>query len=71
MACPTNTTVATDNTPLECNEYTKDTCVIHEDAITFLSLSAGSTQAQINNALVLTLMNALNRITQLENQLNE
>jgi len=67
--CPTNTSVVTDNTPLECNEYISDKCVIHTNAIAFLGLPAGATQEEINNELVSTLISALSRISQLESQL--
>lgn len=71
MPCTTNTNNATDNTQLQCKSYISSACIINADPITFLGLPEGSTQQEVNNALVLSLMAALNRISQLENQLNE
>ena len=68
--CPISTTVVPDNTPLECEEFILDKCIVHNDSIAFLSLPAGATQEQVNNALVLALMNAFTRISELENQLD-
>lgn len=64
--CPKNTSVVTDNTPLECNEYTSDKCVLHENAISFFSLPANSPQYDINNAITNTFINQNNRINLLE-----
>lgn len=67
MGCPTNTNVQTDNTPLECKDYISNKCIVHEGGITFLNLAPGATQEEVNNALVLALIAALNRISELEN----
>lgn len=66
--CPSNTSVVTNNDPIDCEgTYISTLCVTHPTAITALSLPANATQSQINNALVVALINALDRITALEN----
>lgn len=66
MACQPYETATTDNTPLECNEFLSDTCVIRAAAIEYLELPANSTQNQVTTALVASLENARNRIAVLE-----
>lgn len=68
MACTTNTTVVTDNNPDPCDGEIKSTaCVAHPSPINFLSLPAGSTQEEINAALVAYLIQVNNRLNDLEN----
>lgn len=50
-----------------CNGSKKPTtCIIHPTAIPTLSLPINSTQEEINNALIIALNSAVNRITALE-----
>lgn len=44
-------------------------CLIHSNALSFLELGADSTQYQINEALVLALQSAIDRIELLEYQI--
>jgi len=66
MACFPNTTVTTDNTPLTCDDYISTECIIHEAAIAYLSLPTNSTMTQVVAALLASLMNARERIVDLE-----
>lgn len=50
-----------------CNPINVE-CIVQVDPITYLGLPDNSTQKEINNALVLALQTANNRIETLENQ---
>lgn len=65
--CPTNTTIITDNTPLTCEKYILDKCVIHSSAIAELGLPANSNHEEIINALVSAIIAVNIRISELEN----
>ena len=55
-----------------CNGETKNSaCIIHTDPITLLSLSANSTQEEINNAFVLAISSLLNRVELLETRVDD
>ena len=56
------TTLATDNTPLECDEFISTACVVHPDALVELNIPENSTAQDIFNAF-------LNAIINLNNQL--
>lgn len=56
MECPQNTSVITDNTPLECNEYLFSSCIINIAALPFISQPANSLQKDINSSIVNTLI---------------
>lgn len=46
-------------------------CIIYKDAIAYLSLEENSTMKEVVQALVLSLIDARDRITILEEQLNQ
>jgi hypothetical protein len=67
--CPTSTSVVPDNSPLECDGiYTLDDCIVHSNAISFLSIPANSSIKDIFNAMVTKLIDLNNRITALEGE---
>jgi len=57
----------TDETPLPCEEFTDTKCAIHADALTYLLLPENSTLDVIIEALLLSLIDARQRIEILEN----
>jgi len=57
----------TDETPLPCEEFTSTRCATHEDALTYLLLPENSTLDVIIEALLLSLIDARQRIEILEN----
>lgn len=59
-----------DNTALECNQFVNSQCVLHEDALTYLSLPANSSVRVVINTLLTSLIDARNRITVLETTAN-
>lgn len=65
--CNLSTTIVPDNSPLECDQYYSTKCIIHPNALAFLSLPENSTQFDINSAILLALINANNKIIQLQN----
>lgn len=67
MACNNNINVpTTDNTQPDCLNPIDANCVFYQEVINYLSLPAMSTAHEIIDALILSLMNARNRITTLE-----
>lgn len=63
MNCPENTANIPNNDPLNCDgDLFYDTCIMHAGAYPFLSLPANSTQEQVNNAIVTTLINYGSRL---------
>jgi hypothetical protein len=63
----TQTNVAEiDNSAQTCEKFIDTDCIIHKDAIAYLSLPANSSTTEIINALVLSLTDARNRILTLE-----
>jgi len=68
MECFSTNINVVPTSPDPCDGETKLTsCVVNAPAIPFLQVAAGTTQLEINEALVLALQNALTRIEQLEN----
>ena len=66
MACENNTQIV--QIPDNCNGERKSTnCVIYPTAITYLGLSSESTATQVIDNLLLSLVDARNRIELLEN----
>ena len=66
--CGQNNVPTTDNTGYECDEngFTDTNCVVFTDAITYLNLPSNSTMTDVVNNLLLSLIDARNRITILE-----
>lgn len=56
-----------DNSEMECDSFIKTKCVIKEDAISYLNLPANSTLEDILAAYLASLIDARNRIHNLEN----
>lgn len=65
--CLPNTTVVLDETPLICPDFISTDCVIYPNAISYLELPADSTMTNVVVSLVLSLIDARNRIETLEN----
>ena len=66
MACNNNTQIV--QIPDNCNGERKSTnCVIYPSAITYLSLPTESTATQVIDNLLLSLVDARNRVQLLEN----
>jgi len=65
--CPKNTNVVVNNTPDPCDGmYFSTDCISTPTAIVYLSLSAESTQTEVNSAITLDLINKNSRIIALE-----
>lgn len=63
----TQTNVAeTDNSALACDKFTSTDCIIHEAAISYLGLPENSSMTEVVAAMMLSLIDARNRITILE-----
>lgn len=70
MECFTTNIATIPLLPDECSGELKSTnCVIHTNALTYLDLPANSTQAEINEALLLSLQDARNRLAVVESQI--
>ena len=67
--CTKDTYTIIDDTPLTCNGvYTSTSCIATPTPITFLNLPAESTQSEINAALVVQMVQVLNKIIILQNR---
>ena len=66
VGCSNGTVVPTNNNPLPCEEFKSSDCIIFENAIVYLGLPAGSTSTEVFMALLASLIDARNRITNLE-----
>lgn len=64
--CNNGTAIPTNNTPLACEEYKSSDCTIFTEAITYLGLPADSSLTEVINAMLLSLIDARNRISILE-----
>lgn len=72
MKCNNNSgIVQPDNSPLPCDGYFSDECVIHQEAIAYLGLPENSTIKQIIDAMLISLIDARNRIAILEENQDE
>lgn len=61
--CYQSSLPATDNTPLPCDgEYILTDCVTNPSSLPFLNLTVNSSQTEVNNAIVSTLINISNEI---------
>ena len=71
MACENNN-IEIVQIPDDCNGERKSTnCVIYPSAITYLGLSSESTATQVVDNLLLSLVDARNRIQLLENLVSD
>ena len=55
-----------DNSAIECEKLIDSSCIIHADAIAYLGLPENSDITTVINALLLSLIDARNRIITLE-----
>jgi len=58
----------TDETPLPCEQFSADRCIVHEAAIAYLSLAAETPLDVVLDTYLLSLIDARNRIQILEEQ---
>ena len=65
--CTQTTVVEVDCSASKCEDNISTDCIIHEDAIAYLSLPNNSTTTEIIEALIGSLTDARNRILVLEN----
>ena len=71
MACENNN-IEIAQIPDDCNGERKSTnCVIYPSAITYLGLSSESTATQVIDNLLLSLVDARNRVQLLENLVSD
>lgn len=68
-ACANGTVIPTNNTPLPCEEFTSSDCIIFQDAIAYLELPPNSTATEVFVAMLASLIDARNRIINLETNL--
>ena len=72
MACENNNIVIPELPSDPCNGERKSTnCIIYPTAITYLGLSSESTATQVIDNLLLSLVDARNRIQLLENLVSD
>ncbi len=64
--CSQTNVAEVDNSAQTCEKLIDTDCIIHADAISYLSLPENSSTTEVINALVLSLMDARNRILTLE-----
>jgi hypothetical protein len=64
--CSNGTVIPTNNLPLACEEYTSSDCTVFINAITYLGLPPNSSLTEVFNAMLLSLIDARNRIITLE-----
>mgnify|MGYP003641177847 CR=1 FL=1 len=65
--CAQTNVAAVDNSAVKCDGLTSDECTIHEEAIVYLGLPENSSMKDVVDKLVLSLIDARNRISILEN----
>lgn len=66
--CGQTTIPTTDETPLPCEEFISDRCIVHEPAVSYLGLGEDSPYDEFMNAYLLSLIDARNRVLILENR---
>lgn len=64
--CNNGTVIPTNNTPLPCNEFTGSDCIIFKEAIAYLELPENSTVTEVILAMLASIIDARNRIINLE-----
>lgn len=57
-----------DNSEIPCTSFNKTDCIIFPSALTYFNIPQNSTVTEVINALVASLIDARQRITQLEQQ---
>ena len=68
IQCGQTVTPTTDETPLPCDEFRADRCVIHEEAIAYLGLGEDTPLDVVLDTYLLSLIDARNRLQILEEQ---
>ena len=64
--CAQTNVAEVDNSAIKCEKYTSTDCVIYEEAATYLGLPENSSMTNLLEALLLSLIDARNRILILE-----
>lgn len=67
--CSNGTVIPTNNTPLQCEEFTSSDCIIFQEAIAYLELPPNSTMTEVVVSILASLIDARNRIINLETNL--
>jgi len=67
--CQQTNVAEIDNSAVHCDGYTSDDCIIHEEAIAYLSLPADSSIKDVVDKILLSLADSRNRIIILESDL--
>ena len=67
--CGQTVTPTTDETPLPCDDFRSTRCTVHEEAIAYLGLSANTPLDVVVDTLMLSLIDARNRVTTIEAEL--
>jgi hypothetical protein len=69
--CQQTNVAEVDNSAIKCDAYSSDDCIIHEQAIAYLSLPANSSIKDVIDAMLVSLVDARNRILLLEDEVTE
>lgn len=64
--CQQTNVAEVDNSAIACDAFISTDCIIHADAIAYLGLPENSSMTDVVNALLLSLIDARNRILILE-----
>jgi hypothetical protein len=64
--CEQTNVAEVDNSAVACEKFISTDCIIHADAISYLGLPINSSMTDVVNALLLSLIDARNRIEILE-----
>jgi hypothetical protein len=67
--CQQTNVAEVDNSAIKCDGYTSDDCIIHEQAIAYLALPVESSIKDVVDAILLSLVDARNRVLILEENL--
>ncbi len=67
--CNNGTVIPTNDSPLLCDEFTSSDCIIFQEAIVYLELPPNSTATEVFVAMLASLIDARNRILNLETNL--
>lgn len=66
--CSQTNVAEVDNSAQNCDEFKSTDCIIHEEAISYLGLPENSSTTDVFNALILSVIDARNRISLLEDR---
>lgn len=65
--CQQTNVAEVDNSAVKCDKFISSDCIIHEEAISYLGLDENASITEVFQALLFSLIDARNRIEQLEN----